>query len=195
VNSVSPPPMEKNQKAMGMTLSFRFSEAIHWIMKRAEKNACPTNPTDSQKCALLILREAAPSGLLVLGLQGRRARRDLRQASRRICHSRISRRPRLDGRDVELLLVGRDLLRQLGARLLKGLAFVVRAGHRQDHNIEGKVGSLTAGRGGRFASIARLRKSINSIDRWAGIVRARHRKSTRPIAPSNDPPSLRGAHL
>lgn len=55
--------MEKNQNATGMTLSFRLSEAIHWITKRMEKNACPTNPTDSQKCSLLIsclLRNARP---------------------------------------------------------------------------------------------------------------------------------------
>ena len=43
------PPMEKNQNDMGMTLSFRFSEAIHWTRNRMEKNACPTNPTDSQR--------------------------------------------------------------------------------------------------------------------------------------------------
>src|SRR6266446_10292213 len=53
--------MEKNQNAMGMTLSFRFSEAIHWIRKRMEKNACPTNPTDSQKCSLLIVRSCRTS--------------------------------------------------------------------------------------------------------------------------------------
>jgi len=55
--------MEKNQNAMGMTLSFRFSEAIHWIRKRMEKNACPTNPTDSQKCSLLIVRSCRPATL------------------------------------------------------------------------------------------------------------------------------------
>jgi hypothetical protein len=47
--------MEKNQKATGITLSFRLSEAIHWTTKRIEKNACPTNPTDSQNCSLLIV--------------------------------------------------------------------------------------------------------------------------------------------
>src|SRR5713101_9521103 len=46
--------MEKNQNDRGITLSFRFSEAIHWTTKRMEKNACPTNPTDSQNCSLLI---------------------------------------------------------------------------------------------------------------------------------------------
>jgi hypothetical protein len=39
---------------MGITLSFRFSEAIHWTRKRIEKNACPTNPTASQNCSLFI---------------------------------------------------------------------------------------------------------------------------------------------
>src|SRR6266851_10239057 len=47
--------MEKNQNATGITLSFRLSEAIHWTTKRMEKNACPTNPTDSQNCSLLIV--------------------------------------------------------------------------------------------------------------------------------------------
>ena len=31
-------PMEKNQNDTGMTLSFLFSEAIHWTTKRMEKN-------------------------------------------------------------------------------------------------------------------------------------------------------------
>src|SRR5215470_5160584 len=38
---------------MGMTLSPRRSETIHWTRKRIEKNACPTKPTDSQKCSLI----------------------------------------------------------------------------------------------------------------------------------------------
>ena len=39
--------MEKNQNDSGMTLSCLFSEMIYWTTKRMEKNACPTNPTDS----------------------------------------------------------------------------------------------------------------------------------------------------
>ena len=64
MSNVSPPPMEKNQNATGITLSFRLSEAIHWTTKRMEKNACPTNPTDSQNCSLLIVP------LLLHGLRG-----------------------------------------------------------------------------------------------------------------------------
>lgn len=55
----SAPPIEKNQNDRGITLSPRFSETIYWTRKRKEKNACPTNPTDSQNCSLLI---APPRG-------------------------------------------------------------------------------------------------------------------------------------
>src|SRR3990167_1123402 len=54
MRSVSPPPIEKNQKETGMTLSFLRSEAIHCTRNRIEKNACPRNPTDSQSVSVLM---------------------------------------------------------------------------------------------------------------------------------------------
>src|SRR4029450_461179 len=51
MNRVRPPPMEKNQNDTGMTLSRRFSDAIHCTRKRMEKKACPRNPIVSQKCS------------------------------------------------------------------------------------------------------------------------------------------------
>lgn len=56
MNSVRPPKIEKNQNDIGITLSRRFSEAIHWTRNRMEKKAWPRNPIDSQTCSLLIAR-------------------------------------------------------------------------------------------------------------------------------------------
>src|SRR5215475_3008683 len=50
-----PPPMEENQKEMGMTLSLLRSEAIHCTRKRLKKKPCPRNPMDSQNCSVVII--------------------------------------------------------------------------------------------------------------------------------------------
>src|SRR5678815_456267 len=54
MSRVRPPPMEKNQNDTGITLSRRFSDAIHCTRKRMEKKACPRKPTVSQKCSALM---------------------------------------------------------------------------------------------------------------------------------------------
>src|SRR5215510_799156 len=55
MSSTKPPPMEKNQKEMGMTLSLLRSEAIHCTRKRLKKKPCPRNPMDSQNCSVVII--------------------------------------------------------------------------------------------------------------------------------------------
>src|SRR6266568_5274304 len=55
MSRVVPPPIEKNQNETGTTLSFLRSEAIHCTRKRPEKNAWPRNPTDSQRCSVVIM--------------------------------------------------------------------------------------------------------------------------------------------
>src|SRR6266568_4620166 len=55
MSRVVPPPIEKNQNETGTTLSFLRSEAIHCTRKRLEKNAWPRNPTDSQRCSVVIM--------------------------------------------------------------------------------------------------------------------------------------------
>src|SRR5215472_105205 len=56
-----PPPMEKNQKEMGMTLSLLRSEAIHCTRKRLKKKPCPRNPMDSQNCSVVIISASLDS--------------------------------------------------------------------------------------------------------------------------------------
>src|SRR5215472_2399146 len=58
-----PPPMEKNQKEMGMTLSLLRSEAIHCTRKRLKKKPCPRNPMDSQNCSVVIISASLDSRL------------------------------------------------------------------------------------------------------------------------------------
>src|SRR5215471_16190635 len=56
-----PPPMEKNQKEMGMTLSLLRSEAIHCTRKRLKKKPCPRNPMHSQNCSVVIISASLES--------------------------------------------------------------------------------------------------------------------------------------
>src|SRR5689334_19949748 len=55
MNRVRPPPMEKNQKETGITLSFLRSDAIHCTRNRIEKKAWPRKPTASHKCSDVIM--------------------------------------------------------------------------------------------------------------------------------------------
>src|SRR5262245_33295791 len=55
MSRTQPPPMEKNQKEMGMTLSLLRSEAIHCTRKRLKKKPCPRNPMHSQNCSVVII--------------------------------------------------------------------------------------------------------------------------------------------
>src|SRR6266852_1549701 len=68
-----PPPMERYQKGRGTTLFPRRSEAIHWMRKRAEKNAWPRNPTPSQIWSVVMshLHRGARSSDDRAGVRGR----------------------------------------------------------------------------------------------------------------------------
>src|SRR5262252_10004323 len=55
MSRTQPPPMEKNQKEMGMTLSLLRSEGIHCTRKRLKKKPCPKNPMHSQNCSVVII--------------------------------------------------------------------------------------------------------------------------------------------
>ena len=46
---INPPPIEKNQNAIGTTLCPARSLEIHCTRKRAVKNNCATRPNASQK--------------------------------------------------------------------------------------------------------------------------------------------------
>src|SRR5215831_15108384 len=61
MSRTQPPPMEKNQKERGMTLSLLRSEAIHCTRKRLKKKPCPRNPMDSQNCSVVIISASLDS--------------------------------------------------------------------------------------------------------------------------------------
>src|ERR1700677_1567745 len=52
-SSSTPPPIEKNQNATGITLLRARSEAIHCTTKRMVKNPCATNPRTTQASNLM----------------------------------------------------------------------------------------------------------------------------------------------
>src|SRR6266566_4768651 len=79
-----PPPTEKYQNGRGTTLLPRRSDAIHWIRKRAEKNAWPRKPTPSQSWSVVMshLHRGARSSDDRAGVRGRTdERRELRGAA------------------------------------------------------------------------------------------------------------------
>src|SRR5215831_4842816 len=61
MSRTEPPPMEKNQKEMGMTLSLLRSEAIHCTRKRLKKKPCPRNPMASQNCSVVMITASEDS--------------------------------------------------------------------------------------------------------------------------------------